>query len=70
MSRTTLTLHKAQRRIVIDLGDDAERLALKRLIDGAIDVLEGKRRSVCEPERFCILAEEKIFGYVRLKEAR
>lgn len=66
MPRPVVTLHKAERRIEISLGEDGgsvdeatadagfltARSALHGMLDGALDVLEGKKRSVCEPERF------------------
>ena len=57
-TRTVLTLHKADRRIVIDLGDDAEtdeRRSIHSIVNGALDVLAGKKRSVVDPERFAVM---------------
>lgn len=57
-ARTILTLHKSRRQIVIDLGDDAEvdeRRGVHSIVDGALDVLAGRKKSVVEPERFAIL---------------
>ncbi len=56
-TRTIAALDKRARRLTIDLGDDFadERMGIARIVDDALDVLEGKRRSVVEIERFAIM---------------
>lgn len=57
-SRTVLSLYKSKHQIVIDLGDDAEdyeREGIHSILDGALDVMAGKKKSIFDPERFAIM---------------